>query len=159
MNLLESLRYEPADGHFYWTQSGRGRRIGEPAGGMSGNGYWQIRIGGRLYYAHRLAWLASYGELPHCEIDHINGDPLDNRVANLRKASHAQNSMNVRPHRDSLSGLKGAYFDKADQKWYSCIRIGGQNKFLGYFATAEKAHGAYVAASREVHGQFSRHKE
>ena len=156
MNLLENLRYDPAAGHFVWTEKRGPRAAGSIAGGVSGNGYWQVRIGGRLYYAHRLAWLAVHGEFPNGELDHINGDPLDNRIENLRVATRAQNQRNTRGHIDSASRLKGAYYDKRKRRWYSCLRVDGRNRFLGYHQSPSEAHAAHAAASLREFGSFAR---
>ena len=84
MSLLKNLQYNPVTGMFTWLISGRKRRIGGRAGNRSPNGYRSIRIDGTAYYEHRLAWLAVHGAFPNLtEIDHINGNPSDNKISNL----------------------------------------------------------------------------
>jgi hypothetical protein len=148
--LLENLHYDPETGIFEWKSSGRGRK--RRAGNLAPSGYRSIRINSVSYYEHRLAWLAVYGELPPSGIDHINGNPQDNRIANLRLASQRQNMANARGHRDSLSGLKGAHYHRKRGKWFS--RVDG--KFLGYFSTPQEAHAAYCAAAQLHFGEFAR---
>jgi hypothetical protein len=91
-----------------------------------------------------------YGVLPSKEIDHINGDPGDNRIANLRLATRRENMANARRHKNNRSGLKGAYYNIHRGKWYSSIR----GQFLGYVATKQEAHAAYCDAARERFGEF-----
>jgi hypothetical protein len=93
--------------------------------------------------------------MPPAEIDHINGLPADNRLANLRLATHAENGRNSR-RRKSSSGLKGTHWRPERNVWVGQIKKDGKRFFLGHFATAEEAHAAYVKAAAELHGQFAR---
>lgn len=88
------LHYDPATGLFVWCKS-RSHRVGKPAGWKKRDGYIYIRLDGRLWSAHRLAWLHHYGEHPRNTIDHINRDKTDNRIANLRDVSFLENMQNV----------------------------------------------------------------
>src|SRR5690348_8622850 len=105
--LRECLSYEPRMGDFTWHKSRCRVKVGDMAGTPHPDGYVQINIGGRLYLAHRLVWLHVYGEWPIAYLDHINGVRDDNRLINLRPATHSQNKANSRCRRDSRSGLKG----------------------------------------------------
>lgn len=75
-------------------------------------GYVQIKISGKLYHAHRLAWLYVYGYMPEKEIDHINRIRDDNRIANLREATSQLNSLNTGIYKNNTSGSKGIYYNK-----------------------------------------------
>ena len=90
------------------------------------------------------------------QIDHINGDKLDNRKENLRIANRNQNAWNVGKHSNNKSGLKGVYFHKATGKWASSIRANGKRKHLGLFDTKEGAYEAYCRKAVELHGEFAR---
>lgn len=90
------------------------------------------------------------------EVDHINGNTLDNRRGNLRLANRFQNAKNRRRDRDSSSGYKGVRFHKASQKWDARITSDGRQIFLGVFDTPEAAHEAYCEAARMYHGEFAR---
>lgn len=90
-------------------------------------------------------------------VDHINGNGLDNRRTNLRLATREQNARNAKRPRTSSSGLKGACWDRRDQRWRSTIRLDGRKVSLGYFRTAEEAHRAYCEASAKHYGEFARH--
>lgn len=110
-------------------------------------------------YLSRAVWEYHNGPTPEgFEVEHRNGNPLDNRLDNLRLATHSQNMLNVRRHRDTASGLKGAYrtHKSCEKPWRSVIKANGRNHWLGYFNTAEEAHAAYCQASRELHGEFGR---
>lgn len=91
-------------------------------------------------------------------IDHINGDPLDNRRCNLRIATNQQNTSNRRMSSLNTSGFKGVSWYKAGQKWHARIMVSYKNVHLGYFPKDQKeeaAH-AYDKAAIEHFGDFAR---
>jgi hypothetical protein len=92
------------------------------------------------------------------EIDHVDGDPINNRLGNLRLATSAQQKMNKRVQSNNKSGLKGAFYHacRDGKKWRSQIKVSGQVLFLGYHQTPEDAHAAYAAAAAKHFGEFSR---
>jgi len=98
------LSYDPNSGDLRWNSSGRSDRIGEIAGSKKGR-YSQIGIEGHYYYSHRIIWLMMTGEWPTKVIDHINGDPRDNRWCNLRLATKADNMRNRGAWKHKKSGL------------------------------------------------------
>lgn len=89
------------------------------------------------------------------DVDHIDGDGLNNRRANLRIATRSENCCNQRLPEHSTSGLKGANWKKEAGKWRAQIAVRGRKKHLGYFATPEAAHEAYLAAAEKLHGDFA----
>ena len=154
--LKELLSYNPEDGTFTWLVSTRGKvRAGAIAGSFGGYGgkYRTIHIGGlrdgRKYYAHRLAWLWMTGKWPEATIDHIDGNPDNNRFANLRDISIAANLQNKRLPRKT--GLLGAHYDARYNNWVAHIQINYHQRHLGCFSTEEEAHAAYIAAKRALH--------
>ena len=90
------------------------------------------------------------------QVDHINGEGLDNRRANLRIASRAENQRNQRLHSNSTTGLKGVSRHKTSNTWQACIKVNRKTQHLGCFLTAEDAYAAYCAASVKYHGEFGR---
>lgn len=116
-------------------------------------GYSRVTIGGRRVLAHRAAWFLTHGDWPANEIDHVNSNRADNRLANLRLASRSENAQNARGARSSnmSSGLLGVHWNKAAQKWQAEIVIDGKSKHLGLFECKHKASEVYLSAKRELH--------
>jgi len=148
--LKELVSYDPETGKFAWLQSKRGRRP------VSHRSYCQLRIDGRSYLIHRLAWIYVHGDIPNgMEVDHANRDTTDTRLINLRLATSSQNNANRRINPSSKSGLKGAHSAKRGRY---CARLTHKGKVhrLGTFKTAEEAHAVYVAAAEKLFGEFAR---
>lgn len=147
------LSYEPSTGIFRWkerTSKFSSVVIGQIAGGAEPDGRRAIRIDGHMHWAHRLAWLYTTGEMPSCEIDHINGNPGDNRITNLRLADRQTNCQNHRKaFRQNQTGLLGV--TPKGSRFQAGITVNGRRRYLGSFATPEEAHAAYVAAKRQLH--------
>ena len=99
---------------------------------------------------HRLVIGAKPGQI----VDHVSGDVLDNRRANLRVCTHAENMRNRRMQRNNRCGFKGVYPQK--NSFRAQIRANGVKYLLGSFATPERAHQAYVEAAKRLHGDFAR---
>ena len=113
--------------------------------------YWADK-NKRTLYLHR----AIMGEPEGFQVDHINGNGLDNRRANLRLATGSQNQHNRGANLHNTSGFKGVTWHKEAQKWQAQVALGGKNKYLGRYNTAEAAHAAYAEASAKYHGKFGR---
>jgi hypothetical protein len=90
------------------------------------------------------------------QVDHIDGNGLNNCRNNLRKATNAQNARNSCTPRNNTSGFKGVTWHKLSSKWCAKIEVNYVSKHLGLFDTPEAAHSAYVAASEKLHGEFGR---
>jgi HNH endonuclease/AP2 domain len=154
--LRSRIHYDPDTGRFTWKVKPAGNvSIGQRAGGVNNEGYLQIRIFGVMHKAHRLAWLYVTGEWPPSEIDHANGDISDNRFANLRLASRAQNCQNRALRKDSGTGIKGVGFNKRSGKWTAYVRANNKVHHLGTFASKEAAAEAREAAAKKLHGDFA----
>ena len=91
----------------------------------------------------------------HIYVDHIDGNPLNNRRCNLRLATKAENNRNVSMRRDNTSGFKGVSRVSEGNKWMAKIGVNGRQIFLGRFDTAEQAHEAYCAAAVLHFGDFA----
>lgn len=91
-------------------------------------------------------------------VDHINGDPLDNRRSNLRPATSSQNCINRARRKDNTSGYKGVSWYSPSKKWKAQICVNRETTFLGYFDTPEEAYAAYCEAAKEKHGKYARLK-
>ncbi len=152
--LRELLDYNPETGVFTWRVSRRGhRKAGDEAGYLQRNGYVKITLDQRRVMAHRLAWLYAHGVWPLQQIDHINGDPSDNRLANLRDVAPQTNSENERKARRRKNGgtLLGAHWSTTWKRWKSSIISSGKSLHIGWFDTEQQAHEAYVATKRRLH--------
>ena len=150
--LKQMLSYDPETGVFTWLiRPSKAVKAGTIAGHVDKLiGYNTIGIKGKIYKAHRLAWLYVYGEWPTALIDHINGQKADNRIANLRIVLADGNSQNVRkPNRRNKSGFMGVIFFQ--NKWRATMSYKGKTKFLGDYATPEEAHQVYLEAKRKYH--------
>ena len=109
--LRELLRYVPKTGQFYWRKQCGPASRGSEAGNSQSAGYRLIGIDKCYYYAHRLAWLYVHGVEPTGDIDHINGNPADNRIANLRECPRSKNAHATRRRRNP-SGFLGSSCEK-----------------------------------------------
>lgn len=155
--VSQLLSYDPVNGIFR-NRIARGKSAVGKRMGHATKYRREISIDGKVCREHRLAWLLSYGTWPTKSIDHINGDPHDNRLCNLREATHSQNMANSKRSCTNTSGFKGVSCDgrRTKKKWYARIRDNGQHRSLGYFHTPEEAHAAYEAEAKIVHGEFAR---
>ena len=146
--LRKRLAYR-SDGVLIWKRPfGRKVKAGFPAGNITIHGYVQLRFKYQRFKSHRVIWAMLKREDPlELQIDHINGNSLDNRITNLRKATNKQNACNQK-------GAKGYCFDKHKKKWKAVIALNGKRKFLGNFDTEHQAREAYLRAKEKLHGEF-----
>jgi HNH endonuclease/AP2 domain len=155
--LRELLAYDPETGLFTWRAASSNRvKVGAVAGYTLPLGYRDIHVDGRSYRAHRLAFLFMTGTHPVSEIDHIDGRPGNNRWTNLRAASRAQNLWNTGKRSTNTSGFKGVHLHRPSGKWRSRIRVGGVERHIGTFETAEAAARTYAEAAQRLRGEFAR---
>lgn len=149
--LKEALSYDSETGIFTWKVAINSRAVvGNVAGKLKSTGYVYIGLDCEQYPAHRLAWFYMNGEWPKHTIDHIDCDRANNRYANLRDATPAQNSQNQRrPQSGNKSGYLGV--SRRGKRFYAQINVSGTIKMLGKFNTAKEAHLAYIEAKREHH--------
>lgn len=160
--LRQVLAYDPDTGVFTWRRRGRAddmtmriwndRFAGKVAGYVSARGYRAIGVLNRLYPAHRLAWLYVYGTWPTQQIDHINRERDDNRIANLRDVSNTDNAWNKNTQRRSSTGVTGV----TEYSWHGRLRyvarIRHQRRLihLGYFDTVSAATAARIEAEQRL---------
>lgn len=153
--LVEAFGYDPETGVLTRKfKGGHQRVVGSKV--LSPNSYVKVGFNGREYPAHRLIWWLVYGSLPDGFIDHVNGDKADNRLANLRLATDAENKRNVGMRSHNTSGFKGVTWDKANRRWLAHATLGGKGYHLGRHDTKEAAAEAYRAFAKKHHGQFYR---
>lgn len=108
-------------------------------------------IPGKTIAMHRVIINAQPGQ----EVDHRNGDKLDNRRENLRICTSAQNKFNIGKSRKNTSGYKGVCWHKQKHKWRAQVTFAKKDRHLGFFANAEEAARAYDCAVKELAGEFA----
>lgn len=150
--LQEHLSYNPLTGEFHRLKSGRGKRVGDKAGTINGDGYCQISVCGKVYLAHQLAWLYVHGEWVK-QLDHRNRKRADNPIANLRPSTQSQNLANASRLSANTSGFKGVH-QISNGRWRASVYQNRKRFHLGYFDSAESAHQAYVTKAAELYGEF-----
>lgn len=145
-SLRALLDYDPETGLFHWkSRPARNMAAGSIAGRTDRRGYVGINIRYRKYAAHRLAWLYVHGVWPKSQIDHINRNPGDNRIDNLRDVSGSENCTNRVMPTGRASLARGVSLHKRG-RWQAQICIGRTVKYLGLFDTVEEAEAAYAQA-------------
>ena len=159
--LKECVSYDPATGVFWWKSRpekhfdskrahsiSNSRDSGNIAGVVTARGYRAIKINGKSYQAHRLAWLYMKGSWPQKTIDHINGRKLDNRIDNLRDVSQGDNCKN-QARRKGENLLMGVYWSKRSHKWQAGIRVQGKQVHLGFYESLLNAVAARKSAEKK----------
>lgn len=149
MNNL--LHYDHYTGIFTWKTSRGCKRAGQVAGKQLITGHISIKVNRKSHLAHRLAWLFVYGDWPVCHLDHIDQNPSNNRINNLREVTRSQNMQNQGKHKTNTSGFKGVTFHNNRKKWQAQIQAQGKRIYLGLFDTKEIAYSAYLAAQEKYH--------
>ena len=155
--LKSILHYNPETGIWTWISARPKIRIGDIAGGIV-HGYLSIKINGKKYFAHRLAWLYMTGEWPTEEIDHMDLNRKNCKWNNLREASRTQNFANQRKYSNNKSGIKGVCWDKSANKWLAQIQINKQKIMLGFYENVKDAAEVYAKAAKEYFKEFARIK-
>ena len=126
------------------------RYAGKPALNCKGTaGYFSGNIFNRKYFAHRVAWAIYSGAWPERQIDHINGNTLDNRIENLRSATNQENGKNRAIGTNNTSGAIGVYWSIDKSKWLVKINKNGKRKHIGYFKNKDDAISARAKANLE----------
>ncbi len=150
--VSEWISYNPKTGQLHWNKPpSKSVKPGQPITNITSSGHVQFMLNGRRVAGHRAAWLLTYGEWPKGQIDHINRDPSDNRIENLRLASHSQNVAN-RARRD---GQGVVFCPRSKSRPYRAfIGHDGKRIELGYFETKEEAAAAYLGAAIALKGAY-----
>ena len=166
--LRECFAYNPITGVLTWRKRPRRhftikriwltwttRYAMNTAGRLTQKGHIGIVLNGTTFFSHRIIWKLMTGREPLITIDHANGKPSDNRWRNLRAATIRQQSWNSRINKDNTSGYRGV--SKIGNRWMVRIRtLNNERIYLGCYPTAAAAGAVYVAASRQLHGEFYR---
>lgn len=158
MQQLANIKHEQLRVLFdYNTETGviRHKTKGRICTSKAKRGYLQMYVPkGGVCAAHRVIWFWMTGAWPTHHIDHINGDPTDNRWTNLREATNQQNHFNVR-RRMKRDRPIGVHRNPSTRKHRARITFNGKPIHLGYFDTIEEARAAYEKKARELFGEFA----
>jgi len=159
MLTTEQLKYwfYIKNNDLYWANSpNNNTKKDTRAGGCGGQGYRIVMFKGKRYLTHRVLWALHHGEWPNGEIDHINGNPRDNRLENLRVVTHQQNCINRKKPSSNTSGFKGVIYCKKSSKYRARIKVDGTYLSLGSFLTPEEASEVYQQIANEWFGNYKR---
>lgn len=149
--LNELFNYDPSTGVLTRKVSRRRWKAGSVVGTKDKIGYIIICADYQVLRAHRAIFMMVHGYVPD-EIDHINGNKSDNRMANLRPATHAMNQQNrMSAAKNSKSGILGVKLVAKSGRWLASIRYNGKTVHIGSFADSAEAHNAYLETKRKIH--------
>jgi len=138
--LKRILYYNPETGIFIWLfKNGNHIKMGDIAGSIDAGGYIIIKINGKQYKAHRLAWLYITSFWPKNDIDHKDQVRNNNIFSNLRDATHQINSKNKSMSKNNTSGFAGVTFHKATKKWLVQIKVNYRQIYLGVYKDINEA--------------------
>jgi len=152
-DYLQSI-FEYKDGNFYRKKTTTNSvNIGDKAGWMAHNGYYAVSVLSKKQYLHRLIFLYHHGYLPKF-IDHIDGNPSNNKIENLREATQSQNMANAIGK--NKNQLKGTTFDKKRNKWVASIMLNYKRIYIGGFDTMQEAHFAYKQKAKEIFKEYTK---
>ena len=153
--LHEYFDYQ--DGKLLWSKmSGtRSDLVGKEAGSINEQNYRRIKIGNKLYMAHRVVFMYHHGYMPP-EVDHIDCDRQNNRIENLRAVSKKENCWNRKMPTSNTSGIKGVCWHKSSNRWYVQLQVNKKMKYLGIYEDIELAELVAIEARSKYHGEFAR---
>ena len=153
--MKDVFNYDPNTGVITWAvKRGNRYKAGDTAGHITDSGYMRISYKKKFYMVHRLAWFLTYGSWPNHSVDHINQDKTDNRLANLRDVTNAENQKNRSAYKNNKSGTVGVGWHKAAKKWVAQIGVEGSVIHLGTFNDKEEA----VNIRKEAELKYGFHK-
>lgn len=151
---IEELRKK----FFYDEASGKLYRAPVEVGCSGKDGRKTLNINNRHYQLHRVIWAVHHGEWPDQFIDHIDGDPSNNKIENLRLSTPSENQQNRKIQSNNRSGYKGVsvHSDNRERPYRASIMVKGERINLGMFHTPQEAHQVYCEAANKHHGEYAR---
>lgn len=154
--LLHEL-FDYSGGKLFWkVRPASCIQIGDEVGSTNDSkyGYLRVRLRDRRYMVHSLIFMYHHGYMPNL-VDHIDGNSENNKIENLREATHSQNGLNKKVRSDSSTGVKNVTFHKPNSKWAVGLSVNGKRKHIGYFDDLELAELVAIEAREKFHGAFS----
>ena len=152
---LALYHFDYKDGQLYWKNRTSNRnKLGAKAGSPDKHGYVNICFNYKKHKMHRIIYLMHYGYLPK-EIDHIDGNPQNNAIENLREANRSQQLCNTKLRKNNSSGIKGVCWDKSKQKWLVRVNKDSKNVYMARFDDLELAELVAIEARAKFHGEYA----
>lgn len=155
-DVLKEL-FEYRDGKLFWKISKTPIKIGKETGTINSTGYKCTTVNKKTYLTHRLIFLYHHGYLPEM-VDHIDGNPLNNNIENLREADKYQNQYNAKKRSDNKTGVKGVHICPTTGKYIANIRLDGQRIYLGSFLDLQSAEEIIKQTRLNFHKEFTKHE-
>src|SRR5687768_7944839 len=155
--LRELFSYDPLTGVLSWKSNPKFKGLPVGRCGTIGRcGYLMVGIDRNYFLSHRIIWKMVTGCEPQDQIDHIDGDRLNNRFDNLREASNGQNRCNIKIQKNNKSGFKGVCWEASHKAWKAYISHNGTQRKLGRFKDLSSAVEAVRCERERLHGEFAR---
>jgi hypothetical protein len=157
--IFEHVKYdESSPTGLRWIKKRQNIQVGDVAGCKNPDGYWFLGFGYKTYRCHRIIYKLHHKiNIQHTEIDHIDNNPSNNKIENLRIANSSEQKWNKRTYKNNSSGIKGVYWNQPSKKWLARIAKNGKRHHLGLFENLEDARIAVEKARKEMHGEFANH--
>lgn len=133
------------------------KRTNKKVGSPDKDGYLKTQINRMDLRVHRIIFMMFYGYLP-TQVDHIDGNPQNNKIENLRPANNSENGLNAKKPKNNTSGVKGVHWHKTAKKWQVMFTVNSKRKSFGYFEEIELAELVCQEAREKYHGEFARHE-
>ena len=149
--------FDYRDGQLYWKVTSSRIKKGMKTGTINSTGYRCTTVNQKTYLTHRLIFLYHHGYLPEM-VDHIDGNPLNNNIENLREANKYQNQQNAKRRSDNKTGIKGVTVCKHANKYMARVRINGVRQYLGLFNTLAEAEKVITQTRLQLHKEFTKHE-
>ena len=148
--------FEYKDGSLFYKKSCGTMKSGSKAGPSKPDGRIQVKVDGKLYLLHRIIFAMHNGYLPEM-VDHIDGNNTNNRIENLRAATHEQNSWNAKARQDNVVGIKNISYNKKYGSWTVRVQANNIRKYIGSYKSLDEAKGIAMAYRNKYHKEFARH--
>ena len=142
------MRYDKDTGDLIWIKS-KNRRGGLKVGSKS-HGYLKTSIKRKHYLNHTLVYLYHHGYIPENDIDHIDRNPLNNKIENLREVSKTCNMRNSKLNKNNKSGVRGVNYAKKNKSWQVLITIHGKTNYIGHYKDFIEAVAHRLAAEQAL---------
>lgn len=159
--ILSRLAFDIEAGIAVWIDATKqhaglnGKEAGTPRMNQSGKQYWHIKIDGRPFKRSHLVFLVANGRWPEPQVDHIDGNSLNDRLDNLREVTTTQNAWNHKGRTKSSDLPMGVRLVAKSGRFQARIACNKQMHHLGAYDTPEQAHAAYQTKRKELFGEYA----